>query len=326
MPAATRIVRSSAVRDPIFVGGTGRSGTTIIGRLLDQHPEIALTHPPELHFVTDEDGLVEVVLTTRRQPPELWRKIRKRVYRGLGQLESERYLRLSSQTPDRFACLLQARWFDRVDARGRICGLGEEWDRADVAAVARAFGPAYRRDRLAAARSVMAQLVDPMATRQGKSCWVDTTPANSRHADGLFEIYPGLRVINMIRDGRDTAASMTHRTWAPGDLLQALQLWHDLMLAGHRGLAPLPASQFRTFQLEELVERNRAGTFEAIADFLGLTDVDAMWRWFNDELGADRAQIGRWRRGLTAREQAEVDARYAQLLDELRSEGVAVPV
>lgn len=316
---------NDAIVDPVFVGGTGRCGTTIVGQLLDRSASIALTRPPELHFLTDEDGLIAVTTTPRRQPPELYRKVRKRAFRALGQLESDRYLALSRQTPDRFACLLQARWYDRVGQRGNICGLVEEVDRADIARAASEFGPAYRRDRVHAARSLMSQIVDPMARHRGKDCWVDTTPPNVSNSVGLFQIYPRLRLINVIRDGRDVAASMTHRPWAPNDVLEAMHRWHDVMLQGHNALTQLPDDQVLTIQMEDLVARDRDATFEQIVTFLELDDVGPMREWFDRELDAGRGRVGRWRSGLSEDRAKQVDSLYGEMLKSLRAAGVTVP-
>ena len=36
---------------PIFIGGTGRSGTTIVGDLLNEHPEVRTSLPTEIRFI-----------------------------------------------------------------------------------------------------------------------------------------------------------------------------------------------------------------------------------------------------------------------------------
>ena len=55
----------------IFIGGTGRSGTTIMGEVLGTHAEIH-TYMRELRFVTDPDGLATLCnsLTTNFSPPQ----------------------------------------------------------------------------------------------------------------------------------------------------------------------------------------------------------------------------------------------------------------
>ena len=44
---------------PIFVGGTGRSGTTILSKLLNQVDSV-YTIPQEIRFITDPDGILSL--------------------------------------------------------------------------------------------------------------------------------------------------------------------------------------------------------------------------------------------------------------------------
>ena len=46
---------------PVFVGGTGRSGTTVVGDLLGNHSKIRTSTPIEIKFLTNKSGLVDVV-------------------------------------------------------------------------------------------------------------------------------------------------------------------------------------------------------------------------------------------------------------------------
>ena len=45
---------------PLFAGGSGRSGTTIIVNLLKSHPEIHSSLPREMKYLTSRYGLVDL--------------------------------------------------------------------------------------------------------------------------------------------------------------------------------------------------------------------------------------------------------------------------
>jgi hypothetical protein len=45
---------------PVFSGGTGRSGTTIVINLLNRHENIHSSMPREIRFLTDEAGLLDL--------------------------------------------------------------------------------------------------------------------------------------------------------------------------------------------------------------------------------------------------------------------------
>ncbi|MCH1464038.1 MAG: sulfotransferase, partial [Candidatus Nanopelagicales bacterium] len=53
---------------PILVGGTGRSGSTIVGHLLDHHPDVTLTRPMEVRFITGNDGIADALAVAMRKP------------------------------------------------------------------------------------------------------------------------------------------------------------------------------------------------------------------------------------------------------------------
>lgn len=46
---------------PVFVGGTGRSGTTVMGDLLGKHPDVRTSTPIEIKFLANRSGLLDVV-------------------------------------------------------------------------------------------------------------------------------------------------------------------------------------------------------------------------------------------------------------------------
>ena len=51
----------SSSLNPVFVGGTGRSGSTIVGDLLDHHPAVTMTLPSEVRFITGNNGIADAL-------------------------------------------------------------------------------------------------------------------------------------------------------------------------------------------------------------------------------------------------------------------------
>ena len=45
---------------PVFSGGIGRSGTTIVGQILRKHPNLFSGAPNEVRFITEVYGLLDL--------------------------------------------------------------------------------------------------------------------------------------------------------------------------------------------------------------------------------------------------------------------------
>jgi hypothetical protein len=85
----------------------------------------------------------------------------------------------------------------------------------------------------------------------------------------------------------------------------------------------VPPEQLLVVQLDELIHLERERSFERLAAFLGPGDTVPMRAFFESEMTAERAHIGRSRVELAGAERDRVDALYKELLSELRDEGVS---
>jgi hypothetical protein len=63
-----------------------------------------------------------------------------------------------------------------------------------------------------------AELIEWLVTRYGTKCgkpsariWVDHTPSNVKYAASLFELFPGGKLVHIVRDGRAVASSLLRR-------------------------------------------------------------------------------------------------------------------
>jgi hypothetical protein len=207
---------------PLFVGGVGRTGSRLTRDLLARSPEaVALTM--EMKFISWPAGLIDLA----HQPAG----------------------------PSKMAAL--ARWWVRMfdfspsPIPDELGGPTTNWGyRATLGRDAETVG--YRDavthaarmlagTRLAVAdrRTVVAELVHWLLDRSvepGATHWIEQTPANIDRADDLLATFPDARLLNVIRDPRDVAASITRAWWGPDDptvvaanLVTSWQRWQRFM-------------------------------------------------------------------------------------------------
>ncbi len=143
-------------RQPVFVGGTGRSGTTILGELLRRSTAYTLVER-ELHFHADRGGLADV-LAGRIDVPQFVERMR-----GF--------------------------WYRRPSPYGDSRGLF--WLVPEVAldAMLQRFPDAFERDRARACASLIDQVVENHPVADGRA-WIERTPANSQAAPWLLSMFP----------------------------------------------------------------------------------------------------------------------------------------
>lgn len=243
---------------PIIVGGTGRSGTTITGRLLGAHPAYHMI-PFEVRFLSAKGGLADLVegRTTTRA----------------------------------FERRLLDQWFDRGHGKGLF------WitDRTTIRAAIRELDADLHRDPLPAARRFAHRLLDPATIAADGRGWVEETPGTLSAARTLSHILPDARFVHIVRDGRDAACSVVPLRYGPTDLSTALRWWERRLDRAYAGAAGVPPERILTIRMESLLRLDREATYRRLLAFVGLSDVPAIRAFFDEQVSGDRAHIARWR-------------------------------
>ena len=109
----------------VFVGGTGRSGTTIVADLLNNHPDVRSSLPIELKFTTNAGGLLDLTFgsqfaPTKENTPIPFYNIRTRRDRKIREVEKDRKALIALEAK------INSTWWD-IDAppphgRGLVSG------------------------------------------------------------------------------------------------------------------------------------------------------------------------------------------------------------
>jgi hypothetical protein len=281
---------------PVFVGGTGRSGTHALARLLGRHSELADV-PIEARFHCNKRGLPDLI---------------------------EGRITLAS-----YLAKLRGFWWHRVRVDGRPRGLYNLLRRADFDAACERFEADYADAPIEASRRLFADLLGPVAERAGKPTLVEMSSHNVREAQTLLRLFPEARFIHALRDGRDSATSVTGKTWGPDSVVRGIDWWADRLREMERGVRgsedgaswSIPADRFRVVLLDDLVGPRRDEVFDDLLAFLGVEDEQAIREFFEREVTPEAAHTGRWRRELGPVGRSRVDRRYAATVRALEREG-----
>jgi hypothetical protein len=278
-----------AYPDPVFVGGAGGSGAFSVGRLVGAHSRYAEI-PARARFHAVPEGLPGF-LRGRVSADELVGRVR-------------------------------TRWLHLPDENGRELGLAGIVSEEELDAALAQFERDADDDRLRAARGLVHAVLDPVAERERKPSWVETTPATALTAPILKQMLPEMRVIHCIRDGRDVAADIARQVDGY-DFESALDWWVDRVRQIDRQIARLPHGSALVLRIEDLVGSRRDAAWRGLLDFLVLDEEPAMRARADEELELVRADIDAWRDGLPDADVNRISALYEERLGRLADADVS---
>lgn len=250
------------MKPPIFIMGTGRSGTSVFTRLLGLHPHI-WAFRWETQIFSGINGFGEIML---RQ-------------------FNDNVIKL-------FTDNLQGRWFHRTVREGQPgaydAGLFEiiESSKLEViiSTLIEDLNAAHNRPARVKALARLANSIfeHPMVESKAHR-WCEKTPRNLLFADLMAEVFPEAKFINVVRDGRDVASSMLQRQFWPvarsnrfectssfgGHLTleKCAHYWACLSRIGQEMKNKLGEKRCLIIKFEDLAEKPET-TFTNVLDFL----------------------------------------------------------
>jgi hypothetical protein len=303
---------------PVFIGGTGRSGTTVVGDLLANHSKIRTSTPIEIKFLTNRSGLVDVVFGYNQEIEKKSGKVsilNFRTYRKRKRKEKERFSKILAE----FNQYIWDKWWD-IDAppphgRGLTSGIAK----SDLENLLKRLDRDLKINRKWAARRFMATFISKQFGAGNEIYWVETTPMNIPEANKLQELFPNALFINMVRDPRDVIASLLTKKWGPTTPLEGLDWIEARLLAGHEALTAVQPEKKIIIALEELAINNREATYKKLLSFLKISDEPAMQDFFTRSMTPDAATSGRWKGEIDS---PEFSAGYDAMATRLTKTGV----
>jgi len=316
-----------------LVGGTGRSGTTLLRQVFSLHPNVA-TLSGEARFLSDPDGVadflaglssywspyvfdvrvrrLESLLRDLGRPGRMGRltpvtgtaPARRSGASGGGRLKAPMAAALARSGAGR---LLPRYW--SVDLEAECPAYSELVDELIRRLVAFKFAGRWmgapRRqassllygtpDVTDALRWFCREFAARVCTRQAASHFVEDTPFNLLAFDVIRRLLPESRLVHIYRDPRDVVASYMSRRWSPSDPELGAKFYVGVMRRWEKIREELSAESYIEVGLSDLVDKPEP-VLRRICDFWELP-------WRDELLTADltRSNRGRWRDDIPAR-------------------------
>lgn len=278
----------------LFVGGTGRSGTHVVSKILNTHSSYRKV-PNEARFHTDAGGFPDV---------------------------------LAGRTgPDLFAYRLEHYWWRNFEPRRMAFrGLHRYVPRSRLKASTASFLRRFELEPEAALRQLFFDLLWPLATEEAKSGLIEQSCDTVAEAGTLGKLFPEARFIHVVRDGRDVAASRVgqgRRLSHPRTIDQGLEWWEARIRRIDEGVRAVGSDRVFAVSLDDLVtDEGRRRTFASMRRFAGLGSERDMLDYFKGRVKVRNAHTERWREDVPESRQDDVDARYERILAGLEADGV----
>jgi hypothetical protein len=290
----------------VFVGGTGRSGTHLVAKVIGRHAEFENV-PIEVRFHADRGGFPDL-LAGRVTKEQFLRRLRGFWW--------HRY-RSGGRPPDIVPWLALGR-----EPRGLHKLVGEERFEAAVARFDGRFGD----EPEAACRDLFFDLLGPLAEEAGKPGLVEMSCATTIAAPALARVFPEAKFVHVVRDGRDASASRVRQGRGllyPRNRVQGVRWWESRIRRIEAAIGELPSERVLTLSLDWLVQLppNRRG-YRLLRRFIGVEKQKTADTLFKRKVNPERANVGRWKRGLSDDERQRVRREYEAALERIERDGL----
>jgi sulfotransferase family protein len=294
------------VSNLVFVGGTGRSGTHVIARLLGAHSRYEMI-PIECRFHCNPSGLADVV-TGKATPEEFLVKLRKFWWH-----------RVRHDGP------AWARVASLARRGGKVRGLHKIIARDRFEEAVSRFEASCSGDVTLASRTLFFDLLGPLAADAGKPGLVEMSCFTIASAPGLARIFPEARFVHAVRDGRDSGSSKAakrQKAHHPTGVTDGIDWWLGRLRLAEEGVRGLDdPGHVVPIGLDELVWGDRERAYGDLLGFLELSDEPAMREFFTSQVSADAAHRERWRTDIAEADQEVISKRYEAALAQVENDG-----
>jgi len=297
---------------PLFSGGTGRSGTTAIVNLLNNHSQVHTSLPREIKYLTDRFGLLDLNFG---RPVKLESSSTELAKWVLGKFLFIKGKSKASIFNER----MNGRWWQEVGKKGNPRGLCQAIELDYLTQQLDNFKKNKKTNLYQASIDLYFNLSSAQIKKENVKYFADSTPANMQNGNRIIKLLPSAIFINMIRDGRDVAYSVSKERWGPDDPHLALKWRIEL---AHLGLERVSVDKKINLRLEDLILYNRTQSYNLILKFLDLEDQEQLRLEFDKTFAKEKMSMGLWKGEVKS--PTKFEQTYLKVLKQLADKGIEI--
>ncbi len=305
-----------------LIGGTGRSGTTVLKRVFSRHPNA--TNIPEGRFTIDPDGLADFysAMSSIWSPYLFHVKIKrlKKILYATGRnrflLRAYTYALRKTHLEDRMPlrvvpaysgvgvernCPNFIKYADELIEKLTEFSYRGHWNGSSLFE-SPVISYASDRSELELAQILGAfwrDVITETCRHQGVEFYVEDNTWNILWFDVLRKFIPDAKLVHIYRDPRDVVASYMQRIWAPNDAYQAACWYRGIINRWFDIRNGIDDNDYMEIKLEELAAQPQQ-KLQEVCEFWGMPWDDALL-----QTKLDRVHSGRWKKDLSS-EQAKI--------------------
>ena len=278
---------------PLFIGGVGRSGTTLVADMVGLHGSLSPVY--------ETDFMVEFLKSVRSKTLEQLKEAlqfalewaKPLPHRPHNKREHENY-----HHGPHYVLFTKENMVEEIGAFAEGLTSTNALPKIEILAH-RLFGR--------------------HAALDGKSLWINKTPAYLIYLRELRQVFPRMKFVHCIRDGRDVACSVATRAWGPNTHIEVALGWKSQIISAAR-IAREFSADFYNVRYEDLV-RHPQPTLKRIFNFLEVEDEsEAIVKKYieaSDGISLSQAPIGTWKSRFTDEEKEKFWEQAGNLLSQL---------
>uniref|UniRef100_UPI00404A56AB sulfotransferase family protein n=1 Tax=Candidatus Planktophila sp. TaxID=2175601 RepID=UPI00404A56AB len=300
---------------PLFTGGSGRSGTTIILGMLKNHPQIHSSLPREIKYLTARYGLIDLnfgrPLSLEKNLKEKHKNIKARISNKFGKKKK-----------DLFHICLHSKWWSGIGKKGNLRGLIQGITQEQLNVAIKNFESNFSVDKKGASRAFFYETSAAQIKDKSVKFFAESSPVNMMQANYLYQLFPNAKFINMIRDGRDVAFSVSKESWGPNDPHEGLDWWANRIEKAHKALLKVKPEDQMQMRLEDLIINKRQEEYQRLLSFLKIDDHDQTLEYFETNMLPEKMSQGDWTEHVV--DPDLYNREYDKILKGLKSKGIEI--